>query len=240
MIDVVLPELPERPLDLTPDDVAVRDLEPPDSAGVEPPDQVQMTGRVSLGGPLAVAVTEEYVSGDPELAAFVAAEAAHTVYYMVHAAVTLRAGPDEPPFDSASVRVRLAADGAAARPTVWSMRPQRIAHAAQVTTSWRLGPELSLFEVGGTLGGVDRTRTETREEVFLEGLGELGSDPEWLLHRTSTSPLRGSYRLVMVVRVPRGATAEAAVTVRARVRARRLLWYRNRDLPPVAISAEFR
>jgi hypothetical protein len=256
MIDIELPALVERPLDLTLEDTDERDIlfGPPIPLGhrdgrpwPSPPWRVDtgvdesLVGRVHFGGPLVVPVTEDYVSGDPELAAYVAGEAERSAFYLVHAALTLRTKPEDPPFESASVRVRLSADGADRPPTAWSLQPLRLVDTTEVSTTWRLGPELGLDEaVGFSLGGVDHTRTGRREEVFLEGLGELGSNPEWLFYRTSARPLHGSYRRIMVVRAPRGVTAEAAVTVRARVRTRRLLWYRTEGINPLLISAELR
>jgi hypothetical protein len=232
VIDIVLPELPERALDLAPEEVITRDI-PGDTTDTD--EKAPLTGRVLFGGPRATAITEDYVSGDPQLAAFVAGEAQHTTYHLVHAALTLRSAPEDPPFESASVEIRLTATGPKAS-TVWSIRPLRVTRSAEVTTEWRLGPKLELFDVGLEVGSVGGTRTETQEEVYLEGYGELSSEPAWLLHRTSTRPLRGSHRLIMVVQAPRGATTEVRATVRTRVRARQLLWYRSADLDPLVIS----
>jgi hypothetical protein len=256
VIDVELPALAERPLHLTPEDLLERDawvhetyrdgavldgaVLAEEDAPRETDVDISLAGRVRFGGPVAVPVTEDYVAGDPDLAAYVAGQAKHSAFFLVHAAITLRTQPDDPPFESASVRVRLSADGAAQPPIAWSLRPLRLADTTEVSTNWRLGPELGLYEVDVALGGVDHTRTGRREEVFLEGFGELGSDPEWLLSRTSARRLHGSHRLIMVVRAPRGATTQAAVTVRARVRTRRLLWYRTKDLDPLLIRAELR
>jgi hypothetical protein len=259
VIDVELPALAERLLHLTPerdawaydvyrggavdsdDEVYRHEPEPLRHEHVPAADvDISLAGRVRFGGPVAVPVTEDYVAGDPDLAAYVAGQAKHSAFFLVHLAVTLRTQPDDPPFESASVRVRLSADGAAQPPIAWSLRPLRLADTTEVSTNWRLGPELGLYEVDVALGGVDHTRTGRREEVFLEGFGELGSDPEWLLSRTSARRLHGSHRLIMVVRAPRGTTTQAAVTVRARVRTRRLLWYRTKDLDPLLIRAELR
>lgn len=233
MIDIDLPDLPPHVLDFVPEDVPVRDYP------AEEEDLPSPAGRVVFEGPRAVPVTAQYVAKDPELEAFVVGEAPHSSYYLVHAALMLRADDDEPPFESDVVRMRLSAGNAAA-PIAWSIRPQRVAETAEVTTGWQLGPKLSIADVAGfELGSMERSTTETHEEVYLESRGELGSTPEWLLHRTANRPLRGSHRLIMVVRAPRGAVTEATITVRTRVRARQLLWHRSRDLNPVVISTTF-
>jgi len=248
MIDIVLPDLPERQLDLTPEFSPVRSagdgVEGPGadefSPEAEPEDLPELTGRVIFGGPLTTTITEQYLAGDPELASFLAGEAGQASYHLIHAALTLRTGTDDPPFESAQVQVRLTtADGSAA-PIAWSIRPLRLADPAEVTNGWRLGPKLELADVGVEVGDISHSRTQTIEEVYVEGDGELSSQPGWLLHRTPRRPLHGSQRLVMVVRMLPKTAGKVSVTVRARIRDRQLLWYRSRDLDPLVITATFR
>jgi hypothetical protein len=234
MIDIGLPSLTEHALDLTVEPTSFRtgpDAEP------EPPSV--LTGRVSFGGPLIAPITDQYVAGDPELAAFLAGEAGLATYHLVHAALTLHTSADQPPFESARVMAELTTVDGPEPPVAWSMRPLRLADTAEVTSGWRLGPKLELAGIGVEMGEVSETWTETVETLYLEAYGELGSRPEWLLHRTQNRPLRGSQRLIMVVRASPRGTSRLSVTVRTQVRDRQLLRYRTRDLDPLTIPATF-
>ncbi|MGH3937573.1 MAG: hypothetical protein ACRDTG_02910 [Pseudonocardiaceae bacterium] len=147
--------------------------------------------------------------------------------------------PVTPRLEKAEVRLTLTSVGGAVAPIAWSMTPMRITHSSELTTTVQLGPQLALFGVEASLGSVERGRTEQRQEVYLEGLNALRSDPAWELRRTSTMELRGSHRLAMVVRTERGATTTIGGCVHAAVRGGSFLRREHSDLPrPLTVSAQ--
>ncbi|MEU8827009.1 hypothetical protein [Streptomyces sp. NPDC048636] len=205
MIDVILPDLPERTLSL------------PSEETPRPAVVPALTGRVVLGGPVSVPVTAELVGGDPELSAFLDAEAHSAVFHLLHCSVTCARDAPEPELHTLNLDVTLSAepvrDGATAfQPVAWSMTPrQRIEAAADVPFSpaARLGPRLGFLDPG---------RADPGERISLEARRELRSDPGWEIRHTHAVRIGGTYRLAMVVRAPRGARARAAVAVGATVR----------------------
>jgi hypothetical protein len=214
MIDIPFPRLPERPLGLSPDRSG--------RSGEPAPPGPPLEGRITLGGPLSVPVTGAYAAQDPDLVAFLDQEAAHRVYHLVHLAVTFEPDQGLPRLETATVELTLssaAAGGPAADgPVAWSLAPARVTDDSELTTSLRLGPALKFAETEVTLGDATRTRTVRQSEPFLEALGELSPRPRWELRRTRTMSLRGSHRLVAVVRSPRDASTGVVVAVRATVR----------------------
>jgi len=207
MIDVILPALPERELTLVSE---------------ETPQSPALTGHVTLGGPVSVPVTAELVAGDPELSAFLAAEAHTAVYHLLHCAVSCARDAPEPALRTVNLDLTLsttteattteaAAFGPVAfEPVAWSMAPHQLAEAADAPLSVRLGPRLGLRDGHHAVAAGER--------VCLEARRELRSDPGWEIRRTGAVPIGGTYRLAMVVRAPRGTVSLAAVAVGATVR----------------------
>jgi hypothetical protein len=220
VIELDLPPLPGQPLRFTVGEPTVRTGDP------DGEDTVELDGRISLGGPVATHLTAKDVADDADLRLFVEREAAEAVYHRAHMYLTFEpAAASAPRLESTSVDIRLTATGAARQPVAWSMAPLRVADTTQVTTSLSLGPELKLFEVAATAGSVQRTRTEERDEIFLEALRPLRANPSWLFLRTDRRELRGAHLLVMVVRAPVGTPTEMAVRVTGTARHRRLFSY---------------
>lgn len=214
MIDVILPALPERELTLVSE---------------ETPQSPALTGHVTLGGPVSVPVTAELAAGDPELLAFLEAEAHTAVYHLLHCAISCARDAPEPALHTVNLDLTLsatteAAETAAFTPVAWSMAPHQLTEAEAETEA---GPE-SEAETRGAPGPVrlgprlglrdDRHAPAAGERVCLEARRELRSDPGWEIRRTGTVPIGGTYRLVMVVRAPRGTVSLAAVAVGATVR----------------------
>jgi len=179
------------------------------------------------------------VADDVQLRTFIEGEAAHAVFHLVHAAVTFESAPADPPLELAVLGLRLSAVAGAIGgpdPVAWSMAPLRTTHPVQQSTTWRLGPKLTVLEVEASLGEVERTTSHRMDEVFIEAGRLLRSDPEWRFRRTSTSALDGAHRLVMVVRGARDAGVRAEVSVQATVRRRGLLGYRSKAMPPYVLA----
>ncbi|MEU0846132.1 hypothetical protein ABZ370_42755 [Streptomyces sp. NPDC005962] len=197
MIDVILPALPERELTLVSE---------------ETPQSPALTGHVTLGGPVSVPVTAELVAGDPELSAFLAAEAHTAVYHLLHCAVSCARDAPEPALRTVNLDLTLstATETAAFEPVAWSMAPHQLAEAADAPLSVRLGPRLGLRDGHHAVAAGER--------VCLEARRELRPDPGWEIRRTGAVPIGGTYRLAMVVRAPRGTVSLAAVAVGATVR----------------------
>lgn len=217
MIDVILPALPERELALTaekkssdPGDIATRRT------------GRALTGRVVLGGPVAVPVTAELVAQDTGLAAFLAQEAGTAMYHLLHLSLTCPGGAQDPALHTVNVDLTLVSGERAFRPVAWSMTPQQLTGPAGATARAQLGPQL---------GFVGHSGAWQRERVSLEALRELRSDPGWQLRHTHTTRIGGTYRLAMVVRAPRTAMSWAGVAVGATVRRGRVLRRYREELP---------
>ena len=200
MIDVILPALPERELTLVSE---------------ETPQSPALTAHITLGGPASVPVTPELVAGDPELLAFLEAEAHTAAYHLLHCAVGCAQDAPEPALHTVNLDLTLSAGAEAAGPATfgpiaWSMAPHQLTGAADVSAAVRLGPRLGLRD--------DHHAPPAGERVCLEARRELRSDPGWEIRRTGTVPIGGTYRLAMVVRAPRGTVSLATVAVGATVR----------------------
>lgn len=233
MIAIGLPDLTMVPVSFVPDDEVVRGLDQETPADLAP--------RILIGGPLAIPITPDTVAIDDDLRAFVAAEAAEAAYHLVHLAATFTGGPDDPPLVSATLDLLLSTDSQQldddAPPIAWSMLPLRLADDHESTTSWTLGPQLTLFGSGGSIGSFERTDTRHTAEVFIEALGLLRPDPGWRINATSKTAMTGTLRFVLVVRGPRDRAVHATISLRSTVRSRALLRYRSQALPPVEFSA---
>ncbi|WP_369232454.1 hypothetical protein AB5J56_10910 [Streptomyces sp. R21] len=235
MIEATFPELPEESLSLA--------LDRTGRAGEPVPAGPPLDGRVSLGGPFAVPVTPAYVAADKDLAAFVEQESARARYHVVHLAVTVAPEPRTPRLDSVQVELGLSPSGGPAvgagqePPIAWSMTPSKISHEVEIGTSLKIGPQLKIGPVQATLGEAGRTRTARRSHPLVEALGELSPQPRWVMRATKDAPLSGSQRLIMVIRVPIGMTAELLTTMHASVMKGSILRRYVRQLPgPLSLS----
>ncbi|MGW7615586.1 hypothetical protein ACWGLG_06915 [Streptomyces antimycoticus] len=204
MIDVILPELPERELSLL-------------SEETPQPSGPRLAGRVILGGPVALPVTAELVEPDPELLDFLRTEADNAVYHLVHLSVTCARDAPDPALHSVNLDVTLTAEPVRRgttvfQPVAWSMTPRQLTAEAKAAAPAHAAP------LGPRLGFREALHTAYGERAFLEARRELRSDPGWEIRHTSAARIGGTYRLAMVVRAPRGAVSRAAVAVGATVR----------------------
>lgn len=242
MIQVDVPELVERPLSFIPDS-RTRGWTP---AGRRPmprpavPSPAALAGRIKLGGPVCVPVTDSYVDKDADLRAFLAQEALRFTYHLVHLSLSCAPEPQKPRLEWVEVQLMLTSSDHAEPAIAWSMTPLRITDPAEVTSSWQLGPQLKLLGVEATLGKLDRSRTNHQAEVYLEGRNELRYDPVWELRRTRTMALRGSHRMIMVVRAARGSTTTISGTVSGATVSGSILRREHTALPEsITVSAVF-
>ncbi|MEV6318047.1 hypothetical protein [Streptomyces sp. NPDC051776] len=105
------------------------------------------------------------------------------------------------------------------------------------STHLKLTAKLMLVEAG-----VECTpEKDSREELFVIGMGERDSDPEWRFSATASTPLVGDESLALIVRVPAGVPALAHITMAATIKQRRLglIPYRA-ELPAALRTVDFR
>jgi hypothetical protein len=228
MMEISPPELGDRALTMIPEAVHRQDGEPP-----APDATTALDGRLRLGGPVSALVSKAYVANDVELRTFVEREAARYRYHLVHLAITATLEPGQTRIERVLVQLRLSAPAADA-PIAWSMTPIRVDNAAQLSTTWRIGPQLKLFDAS-----VERTESRPATGRYLEAQNELRSDPAWEVHRTRGREITGVHRLALVVRAPVGAAARVDGAVHATIAHGRRPWRESADLPGLLeLSAE--
>ncbi|MFF2142086.1 hypothetical protein [Kitasatospora sp. NPDC058190] len=196
-----------------------------------PTTSASLRGRVSLGVAAVCRLTaEQATQGDEEWLDFLESESAHSDYLLLSLVCAFRPSDNDDPFVDAGLGIRLEApdEPADRQPIAWSIAPKkRLAPAGRVG---RIALTAKLAIIESTL---DVTPNQQQEHLFLVGMGERDSDPEWRFKPTSSVPLIGDETLTVVVKAPAGATVRAHVSVAATVRQRRLglIPYRA-DLPP--------
>jgi hypothetical protein len=195
--------------------------------GKAPPTDPPLPGRLLLGRPVSVRLTTKSAQ-DPTLRTFLEGHAGRSEFTLVHLGCSFRHADDEP-FARASLQVRLTrADGGdGSEPIAWSMWPLRESEVLDDSTTAEIGADAKVFSAK-----VQRTITVKRGDVWLEGFGELQSDPGWEFTRTPRIPISGSYRLILVVMSDAGAPFGGQIDVTATVEHRLLglMSYRARPV----------
>jgi hypothetical protein len=222
MIKIEMPEPPEQDLVLAPKQDDFR------GTGAAAEAREPLRHRISIGGPVCRRIDAES-SDDAELRYFLKEEAAQSDFYLLHLTCTLRPAEDEP-FTEALIELALTragntvavegGDGDADEPIAWSMQPDRLVAAVEITRTVSLGPTLKFLGTGIDLTAGQERKT-TRQSVYLEAMYELESTPSWGLYRTESVELRGLYRFHLVVRAAKGAEVTGSTVVEAKVRRRR-------------------
>lgn len=212
MIDLELPDPPLQDVVLEAHEEYVRRGDS-DPASNEP-----VPRRISVGGPVHRRIAADSTD-DAELRHFLKEEAADSDFYLLHLTCSLKHDEDEP-FTEALLELDLTADGAAVPPIAWSMQPDRLSHAVEVSRKVTLTPTLKILGVGVEVAG-EAGRTVTKQQAFLEAMYELESTPSWALYRTSSTELRGMYRFHLVVRTPKDTSVTGTTTIEAKVRRKR-------------------
>jgi hypothetical protein len=170
-------------------------------------------GGVSLGEPVAVALTPDFATEDAALRAFLEAEPSR--YWLVHLACTFRLDEDEDaPLHKAWLRTELGAERG--RPIAWSMTPMRLARATERSRTLKLGADAKLAQAGVEAGSATEGSL-----VYLEALHLLEPTPTWEFSRTEADEIRGSALLALVVRAPSDAAVQGTVALSAVARSRR-------------------
>jgi hypothetical protein len=214
MPSLEMPEFQFRAVDLEPRTPGSKSRGPGDRA----PRPDRLSGRLLLGTPVATALTAAAVGDDKETAEFLRARAAQSDFYLVTMACSFQPKEDEP-FEKAWLHVNLdRADGVKdPRPSAYSMRPLKASREIKQSRSIKLGADLKIMGVGFEAGG-ERGVDKSGEEVFVQAYGELTADPFWQFSSREGALLDGSYRLALVVDVPKSVRAQVSVNLEATVR----------------------
>ena len=186
------------------------------SQTAHPPPGEQLADRMRIGGPVCVPITLKLAGDDHELLAMLMAEAHDYRYVFLHLACTFQPQEDET-FDKAWIQIQLeCADGVDMPiPIAWSMTPTKISQPITFSSGLSVGASLKFLHVDGSF-----QRELARDLIFLEALNEMRADPTWAFSRTRQADLRGSQRLVMVVRAPKAATVRGKLHLKATVQRR--------------------
>ncbi|MFI6153041.1 hypothetical protein ACIBCA_10140 [Kitasatospora sp. NPDC051170] len=196
-----------------------------------PTPSAPLRGRVSLGVAAVQRLTAEQASqGDEEWLGYLESESAHSDYLLLSLVCAFRPADNEDEFVDAGVGIQLEApdEPEDRQPIAWSIAPKKRTSPAGRVGRIALTAKLAIVE-----STLDVTPNQQHEHLFLVGMGERDSDPEWRFKATSAAPLIGDETLTIVVKAPAGAAVRAHVSVAATVRQRRLglIPYRA-DLPP--------
>lgn len=205
-----------------------------------PTPQPTLTGRISLGTPVVRPLTAaQAAEGDGEWVEFLELQAGQYDYLLLSLVCSFRPSPGGTPFVDAGIGIQLEVPGEPTdrRPIAWSISPKKRALPATPSAQLKLTAKLMLVEAG-----VEFTPEQgSREELFVVGMGERDSDPEWRFSATASTPLVGDESLALIVRAPVGMPARAHITIGATVRQRRLglIPYRA-QLPPALRTIDLR
>lgn len=204
------------------------------------PARPPLRGRISLGTPLVRRLTAaQATEGDEDWLDFLESQSGQYDYLLLSLVCSFRPSVDGSPFADAGIGIRLEAPGepVARQPIAWALLPKKralpVASAAHLTLTARL-----MF----VEAGVEYTPDPNgREELFVVGMGERDSDPEWRFTATAGTLLVGDETLALIVRVPAGVPAQALITIAATVRQRRLglIPYRA-QIPPALQTIDLR
>lgn len=228
MTHLELPLTPLREIDL----VEVPRLQ-------SPAPQHRIEGRVSLSTAVVHPLTaEEAAAGEAEWLGFLTAEASHSDYFLLSVTCAFRPPAHGDPFSDAAVGVLLESPGEPAdrQPIAWSISPKERSHPVERATTVGLSAKLAIVETT-----LEVAPGQGREELFVIGMGERDSDPEWRIKATSRHPLIGDETFTLIVKAAAGAPVQAHMTVAATIKHRRfgLIPYRA-DLPATLRTIDLR
>ena len=141
---------------------------------------------------------------------------------IVQITLSLRPKEDEP-LEHVWLKVVLESEpeDPALKAIAWSMLPQKASTEVEVGSklSFDAGLKISVVELKA---GHETETKYARDDVFLEAFNELRNDPLWEFSATPAVAIRGSHRLVMVVR--RGQTVPCRGTVSLSATVQRKHW----------------
>ncbi|MBA0053354.1 hypothetical protein E0L36_21490 [Streptomyces sp. AJS327] len=179
----------------------------------------RVEGRVSLSPAIVHPLTaQEAASEEADWLGFLTAEATRSDYLLLSLTCAFRPPANGDPFADAAVGVLLESpdEPADRQPIAWSISPRKRFHPVERATTIGLSARLAIVE-----STVEFTPGQGRDDLFVYGMGERDSDPEWRLQATSRHPLIGDETFTLIVKAPAGAPSQARITVAATIRHRR-------------------
>ncbi len=198
------------------------------STSQPPPGGGRLAGRMRIGGPICIPITLEWAGDDQELRRMLMAEVQDYRYSLVHLASTFQPQENEI-FEKAWIQIQMESVNGEniSSPIAWSMIPAKISQPITFSTGVSVGASLKFVHIDGSV-----EHEIKRDAIFLEALNELRSDPVWEFSRTAKVDLRGSQRLMMLVRSPKAATVRGHLHLRATLKYQFLKVFSYRVLFP--------
>ena len=193
-----------------------------------------LSDRVEFGGPLVIPVDGTYCPGDPDLLAFLKAQAPRFRFVLAQMSVKFPFG--DPPLATASVEVDLADDAATGQTFAYSILPTNLTSPKEETRSFALQPNLTVAGTGGTVGGLSWSTTDHGTRAYMIGGPELSPHPAWMFQRTPAQNIEGSTRLIMIIQVPVGRIGSLTVSLQASLHQTRFRFFK-RQIPLTGADA---
>ncbi|MCP9974346.1 hypothetical protein [Streptomyces somaliensis] len=156
-----------------------------------------------MGTPVVRPLTAaQAAEGDEDWQDFLESQADQYDYLLLSLVCSFRPAHDGSLFVDAGIGIRLEApdEPADRQPIAWSISPKKRAAPVSPSAQLKLTAKLMLVEAGVEYA----PEQGGREELFVVGMGERDSDPEWRFSATASTPLVGDESLALIVRVPAG------------------------------------
>jgi hypothetical protein len=174
--------------------------------------------KAYLGVPQAVAITHADAGGSDEGLALFLRGSADSCFHVVHLACSFHPADRERILD-ASLRVSLTGRDTESdqRPIAWSLSPLCLPQITELRRTQRISASLKLLGIGS-----DQEVRTTKTDCVVQAFNELRPDPGWQFRGTRETPLRGTQRLLLVVKSLRPGSTNLHVALDARVAPSRL------------------
>jgi hypothetical protein len=202
------------------------------------------TERVSLGRPVCQPVALETVDADTKPFLTGRPDSIFSLLGLVVSFAYDKANPLESAWVDVALRRQAPPD--APEPVAWSMLPMSEADPVNVTKKATFDASLKLkgqplpIDIGPSTGR-QNDRSYTQHAVSVEAFGEGTSTVRWAFFATEVSPIRGTYRLLLIVETAGGSSGRAEISVGATIRLQRRKLFRFRaaldNVPDVAVIA---
>lgn len=228
-MDVSIPDITMVPVTLLPS--ADEALMGGDKPQKPPPDS--LAENLSVGEPVAIALSPEWADRNEDLANFIRAEAETHRYWLVHLACTFSPAKDSR-IEGANLTCYLGReDGATEKlPIAMSMTPERIRDIQPLKTARSLKLSADLKVVAPEVEYGWGTERDTAADVIV-AYNMQKPQPFWSLKGSDHLSLAGSFRFALVVRAERGTAANLKIALDGVARERRFGVFRFRvPFPP--------
>jgi hypothetical protein len=173
---------------------------------------------VYLGVPQAVVITHPEAAGSDEGLALFLRGNGDSCFHAVHLACSFQPAVRERIVDTA-VRVSLTRRDSQSDPgpIAWSLTPRCLPPITELARMQRISTSFKLI-------GIDSEQQvkTTKTQCLVQAFNELRHDPSWEFRGTRETPLRGTQRLVLVVKSLQPVSTKLHVSLEARVAPSRL------------------